>query len=155
VRWSYKTLHFGLKKDGLLGSAFLDDAEIEETLNEYGQGGWELVSMLETRDGVLAVFKQPLEYPTIRQVGSHVRRDERGRAASSVVPTVAVKPPPEEDDEFADEPELDADYLEEPEEEEQYPVLDEEGEGPKVVGADEDEDEDEDSDSGIGSIRIE
>jgi hypothetical protein len=60
MRWSYKTLHFELKKDGLLGSVFLDESEIEQSLNEYGQGGWELVSMLETRDGLIAVFKQAL-----------------------------------------------------------------------------------------------
>lgn len=60
MRWSYKTVHFELKKDGLLGSAFLDESEIEQSLNEYGQGGWELISMLETRDGLIAVFKQGL-----------------------------------------------------------------------------------------------
>lgn len=60
MRWSYRTVHFELKKEGLLGSAFIDESEIEETLNEYGAAGWELVSMLETRDGVIAVFKQPM-----------------------------------------------------------------------------------------------
>jgi hypothetical protein len=49
-----------LKKEGLLGSAFLDESEIEQSLNEFGAAGWELVSMLETRDGIMAVFKQPL-----------------------------------------------------------------------------------------------
>lgn len=61
MRWSYKTVHFELKKEGLLGSAFLDESEIEQALNEYGQAGWELMSMLETRDGLIAVFKQPLD----------------------------------------------------------------------------------------------
>ena len=60
MRWSYKTEHFSLKKDGLLGSAFLDEAEIEVTLNEYGHAGWELVSFLEVNNGLIAVFKQPL-----------------------------------------------------------------------------------------------
>ena len=49
-----------MKKEGLLGSAFLDESEIELSLNEYGRAGWELVSMLETLDGLIAVFKQPL-----------------------------------------------------------------------------------------------
>ncbi|MCP3888751.1 MAG: DUF4177 domain-containing protein [Desulfobulbaceae bacterium] len=60
MRWSYKTVHYELKKEGLLGSAFLDESEIEMSLNEYGKAGWELVSLLETLDGLIAVFKQPL-----------------------------------------------------------------------------------------------
>lgn len=60
MRWSYKTVHYALKKEGFLGSAFLDESEIEMSLNEYGKAGWELVSLLETLDGLTAVFKQPL-----------------------------------------------------------------------------------------------
>lgn len=60
MRWSYKTVHYELKKEGLLGNAFLDESEVEQSLNEYGKAGWELVSMLETMDGLIAVFKQPL-----------------------------------------------------------------------------------------------
>lgn len=60
MRWSYKTIHYALKKEGLLGSAFLDEPEIELSLNQYGKAGWELVSLLETMDGLIAVFKQPL-----------------------------------------------------------------------------------------------
>lgn len=59
MRWSYKTEHFSLKKEGLLGSAFLDEAEIELSLNEFGKAGWELVSIMEVNDGVIAIFKQP------------------------------------------------------------------------------------------------
>ncbi|SHO50527.1 DUF4177 domain-containing protein [Desulfopila aestuarii] len=152
MRWSYKTIHFGLKKDGLLGSSFLDDAEIEETLNEYGQGGWELVSMLETRDGVLAVFKQSLDFPSTRQAAP-VHRDEQRRAVSSVAPAVAVKPQYEAADELDNEPELEADYRDEPNDD-QEPVYDDEREEPEVGLVDDNDDED-DSDSGIGSIRIE
>ena len=60
MRWSYKTVHYELKKEGLLGSAFLDESEVEVSLNEYGRAGWELISMLETMNGVIAIFKQPL-----------------------------------------------------------------------------------------------
>ncbi len=60
MRWSYKTTLYELKKEGILGSSFLDESEIEQSLNEFGASGWELVSMLETRDGIIAVFKQPL-----------------------------------------------------------------------------------------------
>ena len=60
MRWSYKTVHYELKKEGLLGSTFLDESEIELSFNEYGRAGWELMSILETMDGIIAVFKQPL-----------------------------------------------------------------------------------------------
>jgi hypothetical protein len=60
MRWSYKTVHYELTKEGLLGSAFLDESAVELSLNEYGKAGWELVSMLETLDGLIAVFKQQL-----------------------------------------------------------------------------------------------
>lgn len=64
MRWSYKTVHFELKKEGILGSAFLDEPEIELSLNQYGKAGWELVSMLETMDGLIAIFKQPFSVDT-------------------------------------------------------------------------------------------
>lgn len=60
MKWSYKTIHFALKKEGLLGAGFLDESEIEQALNEYGRSGWELVSVLEVQDGIIAIFKQPL-----------------------------------------------------------------------------------------------
>ncbi len=59
MRWSYKTVHFSLKKEGLLGSAFLDENELEISLNEYGRLGWELVSIQEVNDGLIAILKQP------------------------------------------------------------------------------------------------
>ncbi len=61
MRWSYKTIHYELKKEGFLGGAFLDEAEVEQSLNEYGLAGWELVSVTETQDGMIAIFKQPLD----------------------------------------------------------------------------------------------
>lgn len=64
MRWSYKTIHYELKKEGILGSAFLDEPEIELSLNQYGKAGWELVSLLQTMDGLIAVFKQPLDLDT-------------------------------------------------------------------------------------------
>ncbi|BHH83882.1 DUF4177 domain-containing protein [Desulforhopalus sp. 52FAK] len=73
MRWSYKTVHYELKKEGLLGSTFLDESEVELSLNEYGKSGWELVSLLETMDGLVAVFKQPLSletdsfYPSVQE----------------------------------------------------------------------------------------
>ena len=63
MRWSYKTVHYSLKKEGFLGSAFLDEAEVEQSLNEYGRAGWELISVTETQDGLIAIFKQPIDGP--------------------------------------------------------------------------------------------
>lgn len=60
MRWGYKTVQYGLKKEGLLGGAFLDEAEVEQSLNEFGQAGWELVSLFGMQDGLMAVFKQPI-----------------------------------------------------------------------------------------------
>ena len=49
MRWGYKTIQYGLKKEGLLGSSFLDEAEVEQSLNEFGQAGWQV------KDGVVTV----------------------------------------------------------------------------------------------------
>ncbi|MFV0438333.1 MAG: hypothetical protein ACK5PS_13210 [Desulfopila sp.] len=86
MHWSYKAVHYGLKKDGLLGRAFLDDAEIEESLNQYGRSGWELVSLLETTDGVIAFFKQPLERAAVRSERPS-RTEEREPPPPPVRPT--------------------------------------------------------------------
>jgi hypothetical protein len=76
MRWSYKTVHYELKKEGLLGNAFLDESEIELSLNEYGKAGWELVSILETQEGLIAVFKQPL---SIGRQTTHFSEEEAER----------------------------------------------------------------------------
>ncbi len=76
MRWSYKTVIYELKKEGLLGSAFLDESEIEQSLNEFGATGWELISLLETRDGVIAVFKQPLGRVSIQPVYEEQEEEE-------------------------------------------------------------------------------
>ncbi len=86
MRWGYKTVQYGLKKEGLLGSSFLDEAEVEQSLNEFGQAGWELVSLFGMQDGLMAVFKQPLErtgalihepIAVENTVGSHFSLDRR------------------------------------------------------------------------------
>ncbi len=66
MRWSYKTVHYELKKEGLLGNSFLDEVEVEESLNEFGHAGWELVSLIEVKDGLIGVLKQPLEDQSYR-----------------------------------------------------------------------------------------
>ncbi len=63
ISWKYKTVHFALKKDGILGGSFLDEAEIEQTLNNLGEEGWELVSFLDGSAGLFGVFKQMFRQP--------------------------------------------------------------------------------------------
>ena len=64
MKWGYKTVHFELKKEGLLGGSFLDEAEIEEQLNDFGRSGWELISVIEVQQGIICFFKQPLQRPS-------------------------------------------------------------------------------------------
>lgn len=73
MRWSYKTVNYELKKEGLLGGSFLDESEVELSLNEYGKAGWELVSILEMQEGLIAVFKQPL---TVGMQAPHFSEEE-------------------------------------------------------------------------------
>jgi hypothetical protein len=79
MRWSYKIVHYDYKKEGLLGGTFLDEAEIEQSMNEFGQAGWELVSLLEVQDGMTATFKQPLEAQLQQRTRpvSEVKQEER------------------------------------------------------------------------------
>lgn len=56
--WQYRTIIFEFAKDGLLGERYVDDEEMENTLNEQGGMGWELVSAVMVQDGVLAVLKR-------------------------------------------------------------------------------------------------
>ncbi len=59
ICWRYRTIVFEFKKDGLLGDRFIDDEEVENTLNEQGRAGWELVSATMVQDGLLTLMKQP------------------------------------------------------------------------------------------------
>jgi hypothetical protein len=83
MRWGYKTIQYGLKKEGLLGSSFLDEAEVEQSLNEFGQAGWELVSLFGLQDGLMAVFKQPLAMKVAEAVRESVTEEAAtGRRSS-------------------------------------------------------------------------
>ena len=80
MRWSYKTVHYDYKKEGLLGGVFLDEAEVEESMNEFGRAGWELVSLLEVQEGLMATFKQQIKEGTTsagqRVVASETKEDQ-------------------------------------------------------------------------------
>ena len=78
MQWQYRTILFELTKDGLLGDKYVDDEEMEKTLNQMGGQGWELINVALLQDGVLAFLKQPV-------VG-------QGRVAGE--PVVAAPPAP-------------------------------------------------------------
>ncbi|WP_457575220.1 DUF4177 domain-containing protein [Desulfomarina sp.] len=100
MRWSYKTVHYELKKEGLLGSAFLDESEMELSLNEYGRAGWELVSVIQTMDGIIAVFKQPLAEETSSLF--HIDPVAAEEKENEFDPVEKVSPPVLEDFEVID-----------------------------------------------------
>jgi hypothetical protein len=57
--WQYRTILFEFTKDGLLGDKYVDDEEMEKTLNQLGEKAWELVNVTLLQDGVLAFLKKP------------------------------------------------------------------------------------------------
>lgn len=59
MRWQYRTIVFEFQKDGLLGDRFIDDEDVENTLNAQGRAGWELVSATMVQEGLLTLFKRP------------------------------------------------------------------------------------------------
>ena len=70
--WKYRTILFEFTKDGLLGDRYVDDEEMEKTLNEMGALGWELVNVTLLQDGLLAILKRPVGADTVA-VGPAVR----------------------------------------------------------------------------------
>lgn len=59
--WQYRTMLFEFTKDGLLGDKYVDDEDMEKTLNQLGGQSWELVNVALLQDGVLAFLKRPAE----------------------------------------------------------------------------------------------
>lgn len=59
--WQYRTVLFEFTKDGLLGDRYVDDEEMESTLNTLGRQAWEVVSVSLLQDGLLAILKRPLD----------------------------------------------------------------------------------------------
>jgi hypothetical protein len=105
MRWSYKIVQYDYKKEGLLGGTFLDEAEIEQSMNEFGKAGWELVSLLEVQDGLTATFKQPLEEPPqhsrTRPVGEAKQEEQTVGSARFLRPERVQKPLNSQGDELA------------------------------------------------------
>ena len=62
--WQYRTNLFEFTKDGLLGDKYVDDEEMEKTLNELGAQEWEMVSVSLLQDGLLVFLKRPAQEDT-------------------------------------------------------------------------------------------
>jgi hypothetical protein len=75
MRWEYRTILFEFAKDGLLGDKYIDDVEVENTLNEQGQEQWEVISVTMLRDGLLAILKRACSQR--REPAAAVRHDPR------------------------------------------------------------------------------
>ncbi|HEX2205205.1 MAG TPA: DUF4177 domain-containing protein [Longimicrobium sp.] len=64
ARWQYATLE--LDVDRYFLGPQVDAAEVSRHLNDYGEDGWELVSMIDVNAGegrtcdLVAVFKRPV-----------------------------------------------------------------------------------------------
>ena len=59
--WKYRTILFEFTKDGLLGDRYVDDEEMERSLNELGALGWELVNVVHafpTMSSPTLIFKK-------------------------------------------------------------------------------------------------
>lgn len=92
--WQYRTILFEFTKDGLLGDRYVDDEEMEKTLNQLGRQSWELVNVSLLQDGLLAFLKRPAseegapEQRRAPEVREHVAA-EPSRPTEPVLPPIA------------------------------------------------------------------
>lgn len=87
MRWYYRTILFEFAKDGLLGERYINDEEVEATLNEQGGQGWELVSTGVLNDGLLAILKRGSQ----EEEDTHSLSFKESRQASTKKPAAAPK----------------------------------------------------------------
>ena len=66
MRWRYRTILFEFHKDKVFGEKYIDEEEIENSLNEHGAAGWELVNVSPLREGLLAFCKKPQRHEHVR-----------------------------------------------------------------------------------------
>lgn len=71
--WQYRTILFEYQKDGLLGDKYIDDEQLEKTLNDQGDSGWELIAVTPVQEGLLAFFKRMRSLNEDRSVGQEVQ----------------------------------------------------------------------------------
>lgn len=107
MQWQYRTMLFEFTKDGLLGDKYVDDEEMEKTLNQLGSKGWELVNVTLLQDGVLAFLKKPaqegrlFEEPIVTAVPAPEPVDPIVRPRAAVVPPPTSTPEPVHEPQFA------------------------------------------------------
>jgi len=95
--WQYRTVLFEFTKDGILGDRYVDDEEMEKTLNQLGRQSWELVNVSLLQDGLLAFLKRVVEDEAEERVVQPQRREEQQPPpprSQAVEPPIAVSPPP-------------------------------------------------------------
>jgi Domain of unknown function (DUF4177) len=63
MRWEYKTIR--IKAKGFLGGK-IDEAQLDDMMNDLGRDGWELAAALDTTkyqgatQDVVVIFKKPI-----------------------------------------------------------------------------------------------
>lgn len=90
MHWQYRTILFEFQKDSLLGDKYIDDEELETTLNEQGESGWELVAVTPVREGILSFFKKMNEQAGPR-VQSPAEDDGNQAPAAEIQPEVTAE----------------------------------------------------------------
>ena len=91
MKWHYRTILFEFQKDGLLGDRYIDDDEMENVLNEYGEKRWELVSVTPVQEGLLAFLKRPRQQSGTRV---SVTSEKPVARAAKTVPAPSAKAQP-------------------------------------------------------------
>jgi len=91
--WQYRTMLFEFTKDGLLGDRYVDDEEMEKTLNQMGQDSWELVDVSLLQDGLLAFLKRPVGEEKLVSA-THLQRTGDDRADQRRVESPSVRETP-------------------------------------------------------------
>lgn len=95
---------FEYQKDGLLGDKYIDDEQLEKTLNDQGNTGWELIAVTPVQEGLLAFFKrvrsQTQEQPARQE--AHILESENmagrpSRPAPPVEKNIQPSEPPSAD----------------------------------------------------------
>lgn len=74
--WQYRTHLFEFTKDGLLGDKYVDDEEMEKSLNELGKKRWELVNVSLLQDGLLVFLKRPVLDETVEELEQPVELED-------------------------------------------------------------------------------
>ncbi len=97
--WQYRTVLFEFTKDGILGDRYVDDEEMEKTLNQLGRQSWELVNVSLLQDGLLAFLKRVVDDEAMERVVQPQCREEQQQQplpsrSQTVEPAIAVNPPP-------------------------------------------------------------